>query len=52
MKHIKIVLTLAVVVVIASVMVFYVEAWTTPIIDDYNFEQANLAKFEVLPLGK
>ena len=50
MKHIKIVITLTFVVLLASVMVFYVEAWTTPIIEDYNFEQANLAKFEVLPL--
>ena len=50
MKHITIVVTLSIVVLVASVMVFFVEAWTTPIIDDYNFEQANLAKFEVLPL--
>jgi len=49
MKHIKIVVTLTLVVLLASILVFYVEAWTTPIIDDYNFEQANLAKFEVLP---
>lgn len=49
MKHVKIVVTLTIVVLIASVLVFYVEAWTTPIIDEYNFEQANIAKFEVLP---
>lgn len=49
MKHIKIVFTLTLVVLVASVLVFYVEGFTTPIIDDYNFEQANLAKFEVLP---
>jgi electron transport complex protein RnfG len=49
MKHVKIVVTLTVVVLIASILVFFVEGWTTPIIDDYNFEQANIAKYEVLP---
>ncbi|KFZ26043.1 MAG: Electron transport complex protein RnfG [Candidatus Izimaplasma bacterium HR2] len=49
MKHIKIIFTLTLVVLTASVMVFFVEALTTPIIDEYNIEQANAAKFEVLP---
>ena len=49
MKHIKIILTLTIVVLIASVMVFFVEGWTTPIINDENLRLANLAKFEVLP---
>ena len=49
MKHIKIIFTLTLVVLTASVMVFFVEALTTPIIEEYNIEQANAAKFEVLP---
>jgi len=49
MKHFKIIITLTVVVLISSLAVFFVEDITTPIIDAYNLEQANLAKFEVLP---
>ena len=49
MKRFKIILTLTVVVLISSLAVFFVEDVTTPIIDAYNLEQANLAKFEVLP---
>ena len=49
MKHIKIIVTLTVVVLISSLAVFYVEDITTPIIDAYNVQQANIAKFEVLP---
>ncbi|MBN2604365.1 MAG: FMN-binding protein [Bacilli bacterium] len=49
MKHLKIVLALTLVVLVASLAVFFVEGITTPIIDDYNFEQANAAKFTVLP---
>ncbi len=49
MKHIRIVVTLTIVVLTASLLVYFVEGFTTPIIDAYNFEQANLAKFEVLP---
>lgn len=49
MKHIKIVVALTLVVLISSLAVFFVEAITTPIIDDYNFQKANEAKFVVLP---
>lgn len=49
MKHLKIIFTLTLVVLSASIMVFYVEAWTTPKIDEYNLAQANAAKLEVLP---
>lgn len=49
MKHIKIIFTLTLVVLVASVMVFFVEAWATPKIEAENRYQANLAKFEVLP---
>ncbi len=49
MKHLKIVLTLVVVVLVASMAVYFVEALTTPIIDAYNLELANKAKYEVLP---
>jgi len=49
MKHIRIVLTLTIVVLTASLLVFFAEAYTTPIIDEYNREQANIAKFEVFP---
>lgn len=48
MKHLKIIFTLTLVVLAASVLVFFVEAWTTPIIEEENLYQANLAKFEVL----
>jgi len=49
MKHLIIIATLTGVVLIASLAVFFVEGITTPIIDDYNLQQANIAKFEVLP---
>lgn len=49
MKHIKIIITLSLVVLISSLSVFFVEAWATPIIDAENVRLANLAKFEVLP---
>ena len=49
MKHLRIVLTLTVVVVVFSAAVFGVEIITTPIIDAENARVANLAKAEVLP---
>jgi Na+-translocating ferredoxin:NAD+ oxidoreductase RnfG subunit len=49
MKHIKIIFTLSLVVLTASLSVFFVEGWATPIIDAENVRLANLAKFEVLP---
>lgn len=49
MKHIRIVLILSIVVLIASLSVFFVEGWSTPLIDAENIRLANLAKFEVLP---
>ncbi len=49
MKHIKIIFILSLVVLTASLSVFFVEGWATPIIDAENVRLANLAKFEVLP---
>ena len=49
MKHIRIVLTLTIVVLVSSLGVYFVEDVTTPIITEYNIKQANAAKFEVLP---
>lgn len=49
MKHIKIILTLTIVVLISSLGVYFVEDITTPIIDAYNIRQANLAKYDILP---
>jgi RnfABCDGE-type electron transport complex G subunit len=49
MKHIKIVITLLVVVVLSSVGVYAVEQITTPIIEEAQFEAENAALFEVFP---
>ncbi len=49
MKHLNIIITLTLVVLISSIGVYFVEDITTPIIDAYNIRQANLAKFEVFP---
>ena len=49
MKHMIIVFTLTLVVLISSLAVYFVEDLTSPIIDAYNLEQANKAKFTVLP---
>ena len=49
MKHVKIVLSLLVVVVVFTGLVFFVEGFTTPQINDRLTTEANEAKFEVLP---
>lgn len=49
MKHIKIVLSLLVVVVLFTGLVFVVESYTTPLIQERLTAEANEAKFEVLP---
>ena len=49
MKHLKIIVTLAIVVVVSIVLIFFVESKTSEVIDAENFRLANLAKFEVLP---
>ena len=49
MKHIKIVLALLVVVVVFTGLVFFVESYTTPQIQERLTREANEAKFEVLP---
>jgi electron transport complex protein RnfG len=49
MKHLKIVLTLTIVVVLFSGLVFIAESVTTPIIQERLIREANEAKFEVLP---
>lgn len=49
MKHLRIVLTLTITVVLFSVGVFFVESITTPIITKANADAANAAKAEVLP---
>ena len=49
MKHVKIIFTLTLIVLVASMMIFFVEGLTTPIIDAYNERQANLAKLDILP---
>jgi len=49
MRHLKIVFTLMIVVVLSSVGVFAVEQITTPIIEQAQFEAENAALFEVFP---
>lgn len=49
MSHVKIILTLTITVLVSSLMVFFVEGITTPIIKDYNEKQANIAKYDILP---
>ncbi|MFK5883176.1 MAG: FMN-binding protein [Candidatus Izemoplasma sp.] len=48
MKHIKIAFTLTLTVVLSMVAVFLVEAYTTPIIDDYNERLANDALYSIM----
>ncbi|MCF7925370.1 MAG: FMN-binding protein, partial [Candidatus Izimaplasma sp.] len=49
MKYVRIILSLMGIVVIAMIGIFYVEKITTPIIEAYQLEQANQAKYEVFP---
>jgi Na+-translocating ferredoxin:NAD+ oxidoreductase RnfG subunit len=49
MKHLRIVITLMVVVVLSSVGVFAIEQITTPIIEEARFAAENAALFEVFP---
>lgn len=49
MKHIRIVITLLIVVVLSSVGVYAVEQITTPIIKQAQFEAENAALFDVFP---
>ena len=49
MKYVRIVLSLMLVVVAAMVGVFFVEKLTTPVIEAYQLEQANQAKYAVFP---
>jgi electron transport complex protein RnfG len=49
MKHLKIIITLTIVVLISVVLIFFVEEVTSEVIDKENFRLANLAKLEVLP---
>lgn len=49
MKHLKIILTLTVVVLVSSLAVFFADEFTSPIIEAYNIKIANEAKYEVLP---
>ncbi len=49
MKHVKIIFTLTLIVLVASMMIYFVEGFTTPYIDAYNERQANLAKLDILP---
>jgi len=48
-NHLRIILTLTIVVLISSVAVYFVEGVTTPIIEEYNEKQGNLAKYDILP---
>ncbi|MEC9485577.1 MAG: FMN-binding protein [Candidatus Izemoplasma sp.] len=49
MKYMRIVFSLMLVVVAAMVGVFFVEKLTTPVIEAYQLEQANQAKYAVFP---